>query len=40
MEQDQLYELINNIPITPENAQIIEEMKEDLARGVPCKISM
>lgn len=35
MEQDKtdkLYELINNIPITEENAELIEEIKNDLAR--------
>lgn len=32
MEQDKLYELIDNIPITPENALIIEQIKKDLER--------
>lgn len=31
MEQDKLYELIDNIPITLENAGIIEEIKKDIA---------
>ena len=31
MNQDKLYELIDNIPVTPENASLIEEIKEDLA---------
>ncbi len=30
---DQLYELINNIPVTDENFQLIEEIKSDLSRG-------
>ena len=32
MNQEQLYELINNIPVTSENAGIIEEIKIDLER--------
>lgn len=32
MEQDKLYELINNIPVTIDNAGIIEEIKADLAK--------
>ena len=32
MNQEQLYELINNIPITPENEDIIKEIKIDLER--------
>lgn len=35
MEQDKtnkLYELINNIPVTEENADLIKEIKNDLAR--------
>ncbi len=31
MNQEKLYELIDNIPVTPENASLIEEIKEDLA---------
>ena len=30
---DKLYELINNIPITDDNVQLIEEIKGDLSRG-------
>ncbi len=30
---DKLYELINNIPVTDENFQLIEEIKSDLSRG-------
>ena len=30
---DKLYELIQNIPITDENFQLIEEIKSDLSRG-------
>ncbi len=30
---DKLYELINNIPITDDNVQLIEEIKRDLSRG-------
>lgn len=29
---DKLYELIDNIPVTEENAELIKEIKEDLAR--------
>ncbi len=32
MDQDKLYELIDNIPITLENARIIEEIKKDVAK--------
>lgn len=35
MEQsktDKLYELINNIPVTEDNMEIIKEIKNDLAR--------
>lgn len=32
MNQDKLYELIENIPVTPENAGVIEEIKDDLAK--------
>ncbi len=32
MNQEQLYELINNIPITPDNEEIIREIKMDLER--------
>lgn len=31
MNQEKLYELIDNIPVTSENAGLIEEIKEDLA---------
>ena len=31
MDQDKLYELIDNIPVTQENAGLIEEIKEDIA---------
>lgn len=31
-KRDELYELIDNIPITPENIGIIERIKEDIAR--------
>ncbi len=31
MNQEKLYELIDNIPVTPENESLIEEIKEDLA---------
>lgn len=31
MEQDKLYELIDNIPVTKENAGVIEEIKSDIA---------
>lgn len=31
MDQDKLYELIDNIPVTKENARLIEEIKEDIA---------
>lgn len=31
MDQDKLYELIDNIPITLENAKVIEEIKKDVA---------
>lgn len=30
---DKLYELINNIPITDDNVQLIEEIKSDLSKG-------
>lgn len=30
---DKLYELINNIPVTDDNFQLIEEIKSDLSRG-------
>lgn len=32
MEQDKLYELINNIPVTEDNVEIIKDIKKDLAR--------
>lgn len=32
MDQDKLYELIDNIPITLENARVIEEIKKDIAK--------
>lgn len=31
MDQDKLYELIDNIPVTGENAGLIEEIKDDIA---------
>lgn len=31
MDQDKLYELIDNIPVTRENAGLIEEIKDDIA---------
>lgn len=31
MNQDKLYELIDNIPVTPENSGLIEEIKEDIS---------
>ncbi len=30
MNQEELYELINNIPVTPENSGLLQEIKEDL----------
>ncbi len=32
MNQEELYQLIDNIPVTPENSGIIQEIKEDLER--------
>lgn len=32
MDQEQLYELIDNIPVTADNVGLIKEIKEDLAR--------
>lgn len=32
MDQDKLYELIKNIPVTFENESLLEEIKEDIAR--------
>lgn len=37
MDQDKLYELIDNIPVTLENAGIIEEIKDDIARKKLCR---
>lgn len=32
MDEDKIYELIDNIPITEQNVEIIEEIKDDLAK--------
>ncbi len=32
MDEDKLYDLIKNIPVTFENEDLIEEIKEDIAR--------
>ena len=33
MDVDKGYELINNIPVTEQNEELIEEIKADLAKG-------
>ena len=33
MDLDKVYELINNIPVTEQNEELIEEIKDDLANG-------
>ena len=33
MDLDKVYELINNIPVTEQNEQLIEEIRADLAEG-------
>ena len=33
MDLDKVYELVNNIPVTEQNEELIEEIKDDLANG-------
>lgn len=36
MDQENLYELIDNIPITDKNEDLIKEIKKDVARKKLC----
>ena len=33
MDLDKVYELISNIPVTEQNEELLEEIKNDLAKG-------